>query len=157
MDYVAVLRKLAQDCNYEEKLPEMLRHRLVGEKKGSKGSEEQRTKSAHKQKRNGQKKPHFLVEQKTQNDINTQQLSGKVSVLGQIIHLLFSVFPQTKPELRDIISIYYHEDAFKTHVSMMVLSQQTKLSLSGCSFLLSSFLNDHVFNFYRRPTCSSTV
>lgn len=29
MEYVAVLRKLAQDCNYGEKLAEMLRDRLV--------------------------------------------------------------------------------------------------------------------------------
>lgn len=29
MEYVAVLRKLAQDCNYGDKLPEMLCDRLV--------------------------------------------------------------------------------------------------------------------------------
>ncbi|KAG7459264.1 hypothetical protein JOB18_021102 [Solea senegalensis] len=29
MEYVAVLRKLAQDCNYGERLSEMLRDRLV--------------------------------------------------------------------------------------------------------------------------------
>ncbi len=29
LDYVAILRKLAHDCNYGEKLTEMLRDRLV--------------------------------------------------------------------------------------------------------------------------------
>lgn len=43
-----------------------------------------------------------------------------------MLHLLFSVFPQAKPQLGDIISIYYHEDAFNTSVSMMLLLQQTE-------------------------------